>query len=88
MDWIWISSNIFCIDMVGYGLTPFFVDGYGWIWILQISSMSISTREHNIDMLDISWRTFGSNVVIRKLIKMTISVNTLISKAKKVVQSF
>ena len=31
--WIWISSNVFCIDMDGYGFTYFLsmdMDGYGF----------------------------------------------------------
>ena len=31
------------VDMDRYGFTLIFVDGYGWIWITQTLSMSIST---------------------------------------------
>ena len=37
----------FRMDMDVYGLTYFFVDGYGWIWILQTSAMSISILHHS-----------------------------------------
>ena len=36
MIWMDMDHNLFFrMDMDGYGLIPFFIDGYGWIWITQ-----------------------------------------------------
>ena len=47
--------------MDGYGFASFFFDGYGWIWILQTLSMSISTsyNEMCIDKFNLTlWFQF------------------------------